>query len=125
MTQLHTGRPKNTVGFLGFFSTGLGNSASQRQQTRLSSGFHWPHFGQSIGVPPSSRGRGDYKGILTQIGALYNYTLSEPVRTVTMNRIDAKSRPAAEIQKRTLMSATLTNSIPSRGPTKDAPNTAT
>jgi len=72
MTQLQTGRPNNIAGFLVFFSTGLGNSASQRQQTRLSSGFHWPHFGQSIGVPPTSRGRGDYQGILTHVSELYN-----------------------------------------------------
>jgi hypothetical protein len=48
ITHAQTGNPNNTAGRRGFFSTGLGRSAWQRQQTRLSSGFHVPHFGQSI-----------------------------------------------------------------------------
>ena len=47
MAQAHVGRPITTLRWR-FFSTGFGISVWQRQQTRLSSGFHVPHLGQSI-----------------------------------------------------------------------------
>jgi hypothetical protein len=45
ITHVQTGIPSTRMGF--FSGLGLGISVWQRQQTRLSSGFHVPQFGQS------------------------------------------------------------------------------
>ena len=46
--QTQIGNPANVCRVFFFSGSGFGNSVWQRQQTSLSSGFHVPHFGQSI-----------------------------------------------------------------------------